>query len=54
MHTISMNKAMSHKAVPLSVVDRWWIKNQSIEQCLVLPSYQADNNGNNNDKGRMV
>ena len=49
-----MNKSMSDKAVPLPIIDRRRIKYQSIKQRFILPCSEADNNGNDNDKRRMI
>lgn len=45
---------MGHKSIPLTIIHRWWIKNQPIKQGFVLPCQQTDNNGNDDNKRRMV
>ena len=54
MHPISMNKTMRHKAIPLTIFHRRRIENKSIKQGFVLPCQQTDNNGNDDNKRRMV
>ena len=49
-----MNKAMRDKTVPLPIIYRWRIKNKPIKYCFVLPCHYADNNRDNNNKGRMI